>query len=90
MRGNSSNREIGRITNKSFLTDRVKSDVEVFLSGLDVCAQGHDCQHICVNSDDSHICKCHVGYILNADQKTCTHKHLLCFSRRIFCVRVVI
>uniref|UniRef100_A0A3B4EQ38 Matrilin 3b n=1 Tax=Pundamilia nyererei TaxID=303518 RepID=A0A3B4EQ38_9CICH len=38
----------------------------------DPCARGNDCQHICINSDDSYTCKCRVGYVLNADQKTCS------------------
>ncbi|XP_014848238.1 PREDICTED: matrilin-3-like isoform X6 [Poecilia mexicana] len=41
-------------------------------NGLDPCDQGHNCQHICVNSGDSYICKCHPGYILNPDKKTCS------------------
>ncbi|KAM9842989.1 uncharacterized protein ACBR49_014376 [Aulostomus maculatus] len=42
------------------------------LCGLDACAQGHDCQHICANSGDSYVCKCRIGYVLNTDQKTCS------------------
>ncbi|XP_023208059.1 matrilin-3 isoform X3 [Xiphophorus maculatus] len=41
-------------------------------NGLDPCDQGHNCQHICVNSGDSYICKCRPGYILNPDKKTCS------------------
>uniref|UniRef100_A0A3Q3DCX9 Matrilin 3b n=1 Tax=Hippocampus comes TaxID=109280 RepID=A0A3Q3DCX9_HIPCM len=44
------------------------------LCGQDACARGHDCQHICVNSGDSYVCKCGMGYVLNADQKTCSRK----------------
>ncbi|KAI4804692.1 hypothetical protein KUCAC02_026311 [Chaenocephalus aceratus] len=44
---------------------------------MDSCSQRHDCEHICVSTDDSYICKCEMGYILNADQKTCSRKHLL-------------
>ncbi|KAF3844603.1 hypothetical protein F7725_007766 [Dissostichus mawsoni] len=40
--------------------------------GLDTCTQGHDCQHICINNGSSYICKCQGGYVLNADQKTCS------------------
>uniref|UniRef100_A0A3Q3A1V3 Matrilin 3b n=1 Tax=Kryptolebias marmoratus TaxID=37003 RepID=A0A3Q3A1V3_KRYMA len=39
---------------------------------LDACTQGHNCQHICVNSGNSYNCKCHPGYILNPDKKTCS------------------
>ncbi len=49
-------------------------------SGSDACAQGHDCQHICINSGDSYNCKCRVGYVLNADQKTCSRKDLAFFQ----------
>ncbi|XP_008397884.1 matrilin-3-like isoform X1 [Poecilia reticulata] len=41
-------------------------------NGLEPCDQGHNCQHICVNSGDSYICKCRPGYILNPDKKTCS------------------
>ncbi|KAM4540287.1 uncharacterized protein V3H82_022298 [Fundulus diaphanus] len=41
-------------------------------NGLDPCAQGHNCQHICVNSGDSYSCKCRPGYVLNPDRKTCS------------------
>uniref|UniRef100_A0A672HTD7 Matrilin 3b n=1 Tax=Salarias fasciatus TaxID=181472 RepID=A0A672HTD7_SALFA len=43
-------------------------------SDLDSCAQGHDCQHICVRNGDSYICRCYSGYALNSDQKTCSRK----------------
>lgn len=53
-----------------------KRGVRSFLSGsaVDVCAQGHDCQHTCVSSGASYVCQCRVGYVLNADQKTCSRK----------------
>ncbi|XP_073321858.1 uncharacterized protein [Pagrus major] len=41
-------------------------------NGLDPCAQGHNCQHICVNNGNSYDCKCRVGYVLNPDKKTCS------------------
>lgn len=41
---------------------------------LDSCAQGHNCQHSCINSGASYICKCPVGYMLNEDKKTCSRK----------------
>nr|XP_046269736.1 matrilin-3-like isoform X2 [Scatophagus argus] len=40
--------------------------------GLDACAQGHNCQHICVNNGNSYDCKCRTGYVLNPDKKTCS------------------
>ncbi|XP_044025907.1 matrilin-3a isoform X4 [Siniperca chuatsi] len=45
-------------------------------TGLDPCAMGHDCEHICVNSNASYYCKCRNGYILNADKKTCFLKQV--------------
>ncbi|XP_072220918.1 uncharacterized protein [Leuresthes tenuis] len=41
-------------------------------NGSDPCAQGHNCQHICVNSGNSYNCKCGPGYVLNPDMKTCS------------------
>ncbi|XP_033980045.1 matrilin-3-like [Trematomus bernacchii] len=41
------------------------------LCGLDACAQGNNCQHLCVNNDNSYNCKCREGYVLNPDKKTC-------------------
>lgn len=42
--------------------------------GLRACAHGHECQHICVDSNDSYTCRCHEGFVLNADQRTCSRK----------------
>ncbi|XP_029316217.1 matrilin-3-like isoform X15 [Cottoperca gobio] len=41
-------------------------------NGLDACAQGHNCQHICVNNGNSYNCKCRNGYVLNPDKRTCS------------------
>ena len=48
--------------------------------GLDSCAMGHQCEHICVNSNVSHYCKCRARYFLNPDMKTCSlkRKSFLC------------
>lgn len=48
---------------------------KVFSSGLDACAQGNDCDHICVNAGVAYICKCRAGYVLNPDKKTCSRKN---------------
>lgn len=32
----------------------------------------HHCDHFCINTPGSYLCKCKQGYILNADQKTCS------------------
>ncbi|XP_070776782.1 matrilin-3-like [Enoplosus armatus] len=41
-------------------------------NGLEACALGHNCQHICVNNGNSYDCKCRAGYILKPDKKTCS------------------
>uniref|UniRef100_A0A8C5F4L1 Matrilin-3 n=1 Tax=Gadus morhua TaxID=8049 RepID=A0A8C5F4L1_GADMO len=41
-------------------------------TGSDVCAQGNNCQHICVNNGNSYTCQCRTGFVLNADQRTCS------------------
>lgn len=45
-------------------------------SGPDACAEEHDCEHICMTNGDSYYCKCRTGYVLNADQKTCSRKDM--------------
>lgn len=38
----------------------------------DLCKSvNHGCEHVCVNTDDSYICKCHDGFLLREDGKTC-------------------
>lgn len=37
---------------------------------------GHNCEHICVNSNASFYCKCRNGYILNVDKKSCSLKQV--------------
>ncbi|KAI4804693.1 hypothetical protein KUCAC02_026312 [Chaenocephalus aceratus] len=39
------------------------------LCGLDACAQGNNCQHLCVNNGNSYNCKCREGYVLNPDKE---------------------
>ncbi|XP_068198379.1 matrilin-3a isoform X1 [Antennarius striatus] len=45
-------------------------------TGLDPCATGHDCEHVCVNSNASYYCKCRNGFTLNVDKKTCSPKEV--------------
>ncbi|XP_047248947.1 matrilin-3-like isoform X5 [Girardinichthys multiradiatus] len=52
--------------------EKLTSKFRETLCGLDPCAQGHNCQHMCVNSGNSYSCKCHSGYVLNPDKKTCS------------------
>ncbi|XP_075304118.1 uncharacterized protein LOC142366185 [Odontesthes bonariensis] len=52
--------------------EKLTSKFRETLCGSDPCAQGHNCQHICVNSGNSYNCKCPPGYVLNPDMKTCS------------------
>ncbi|XP_054475062.1 matrilin-3a [Anoplopoma fimbria] len=54
--------------------EKLTSKFRETLCGLDPCATGHDCEHICVNSNASYYCQCRIGYFLNADKKTCAPK----------------
>ncbi|XP_045917026.1 matrilin-3a isoform X1 [Micropterus dolomieu] len=56
--------------------EKLTSKFRETLCGLDPCAIGHECEHICVNSNASYYCKCRNGYILNADTKTCSLKQV--------------
>ncbi|XP_055087245.1 matrilin-3-like [Periophthalmus magnuspinnatus] len=56
--------------------EKLTSKFRETLCGSSLCDLGHKCQHICVSSNTSYICKCQSGYVLNADQKTCSHKAL--------------
>ncbi|XP_071324155.1 matrilin-3a isoform X1 [Trachinotus anak] len=56
--------------------EKLTSKFRETLCGLDPCAMGHECEHICVNSNASYYCKCRNGYILNADKKTCSLKQV--------------
>ncbi|CAG06181.1 unnamed protein product, partial [Tetraodon nigroviridis] len=49
------------------------------ISGLDACADGHSCQHLCVDHGSSRGCECRPGFVLNPDRRTC--------SRSAACVR---
>ncbi|XP_017267238.1 matrilin-3a isoform X3 [Kryptolebias marmoratus] len=54
--------------------EKLTSKFRETLCGLDPCSMGHDCEHICVNSNASFYCKCRSGYFLNADKRTCSPK----------------
>lgn len=54
--------------------DHVSEMWECLFPGSNACGQGHDCQQMCINNGDSYNCKCQDGYVLNADQKTCSRK----------------
>uniref|UniRef100_A0A8C7CUL0 Matrilin 2 n=1 Tax=Oncorhynchus kisutch TaxID=8019 RepID=A0A8C7CUL0_ONCKI len=45
--------------------------------GIDYCDLGnHGCQHDCVSSPESYVCRCTRGYDLNRDGKTCSSKFI--------------
>uniref|UniRef100_H2SXQ0 Matrilin 3b n=1 Tax=Takifugu rubripes TaxID=31033 RepID=H2SXQ0_TAKRU len=53
--------------------EKLTSKFKETLCGVDACAEGHNCQHICFNNgEDLQVCMCRDGYVLNADQKTCS------------------
>ncbi|CAH2245996.1 matrilin-3 isoform X2 [Pelobates cultripes] len=55
--------------------EKLTSKFKETLCGIDFCAPGrHDCEHTCVATDASYYCKCHDGYKLNPDKKTCSRK----------------
>uniref|UniRef100_A0A8C5M9B3 Matrilin 3 n=1 Tax=Leptobrachium leishanense TaxID=445787 RepID=A0A8C5M9B3_9ANUR len=55
--------------------EKLTSKFKETLCGVDFCAPGkHECEHTCVATDVSYFCKCHAGYILNPDKKTCSRK----------------
>ncbi|XP_072555502.1 uncharacterized protein [Paramormyrops kingsleyae] len=51
--------------------EKLTSKFRETLCGLDSCTLGHDCEQICVNSNTSYYCRCHEGYTLNEDRRTC-------------------
>ncbi|XP_026864049.1 matrilin-3b isoform X2 [Electrophorus electricus] len=52
--------------------EKLTSRFRETLCGVDACALGHDCDHICLNTNASYYCRCRVGYVLNPDKKTCS------------------
>ncbi|PKU38254.1 hypothetical protein llap_11443 [Limosa lapponica baueri] len=55
-----------------------KASTTFAVSGIEVvdyCAlDNQGCQHQCVNTEDSYYCRCHPGFILNPDKRTCRNK----------------
>eukprot|EP00066_Takifugu_rubripes_P023617 XP_011612883.1 PREDICTED: matrilin-3-like [Takifugu rubripes] len=52
--------------------EKLTSKFKETLCGVDACAEGHNCQHICFNNGVSYGCKCHTGFVLNPDERTCS------------------
>ena len=49
-----------------------------FLSDIDECSVSNGgCQHKCINTPGSSVCKCDDGYYLDADKKSCQGKNAL-------------
>ncbi|NXX78748.1 MATN2 protein, partial [Urocolius indicus] len=41
--------------------------------GVDHCAESnHGCEQLCLNTDDSYVCQCSEGFVINEDLKTCS------------------
>ncbi|XP_053345360.1 matrilin-3a isoform X2 [Clarias gariepinus] len=52
--------------------EKLTSKFRETLCGVPPCKMGHSCQHICVGNGTSYYCKCHPGYVLNEDKRTCS------------------
>uniref|UniRef100_A0A8C4JJE7 Matrilin 2 n=1 Tax=Dromaius novaehollandiae TaxID=8790 RepID=A0A8C4JJE7_DRONO len=49
----------------------------------------HHCDHFCINTPGSYTCRCKQGYILNADQKTCSTQDL-CAVEKHACEQICV
>jgi len=50
----------------------VRGLLTLLLADKDVCnSVSHGCEQVCVNTEDSYICKCREKFILKEDGKTC-------------------
>ncbi|NXQ36279.1 MATN2 protein, partial [Alaudala cheleensis] len=49
----------------------------------------HRCDHFCINTPGSYLCRCKQGYILNADQKTCSTQDL-CAVEKHACEQICV
>nr|XP_060631634.1 matrilin-2 [Anolis sagrei ordinatus] len=49
----------------------------------------HGCDHFCINTPGSYVCKCKQGYILNSDQKTCNTQNL-CEVKKHECEQICV
>ncbi|NXX21417.1 MATN2 protein, partial [Podargus strigoides] len=49
----------------------------------------HRCDHFCINTPGSYMCTCKQGYILNADQKTCSTQDL-CAVEKHACEQICV
>lgn len=45
----------------------------VTAAGVDHCAQqDHGCEQLCLNTEESFVCQCSEGFLINDDLKTCS------------------
>ncbi|NXC87068.1 MATN2 protein, partial [Cercotrichas coryphoeus] len=49
----------------------------------------HHCDHYCINTPGSYLCRCKQGYLLNADQKTCSTQDL-CAVEKHACEQICV
>ena len=64
----------GRVLGRA-VTPRVGADL-ILSAAVDLCAEGtHGCEHLCVNSVDSYVCRCRAGFALQQDQRSCRGKY---------------
>uniref|UniRef100_A0A8D0L7H6 Matrilin 2 n=1 Tax=Sphenodon punctatus TaxID=8508 RepID=A0A8D0L7H6_SPHPU len=49
----------------------------------------HGCDHFCINTPGSYVCKCKQGYILNSDQRTCSTQDL-CAVEKHACEQICV
>lgn len=50
-------------------------------AGVDHCAeQDHGCEQLCLNTEESYVCQCSEGFLINEDLKTCSSESPPCFS----------
>ncbi|OCT74908.1 hypothetical protein XELAEV_18033897mg [Xenopus laevis] len=49
----------------------------------------HGCDHFCINTPGSYICRCKQGYVLNPDEKTCSTQDL-CATEKHGCEQICV
>ncbi|XP_075069947.1 matrilin-2 [Mixophyes fleayi] len=49
----------------------------------------HGCDHFCINTPGSYICRCQQGYLLNPDEKTCSTQDL-CATEKHGCEQICV
>lgn len=53
----------------------------VTTSGVDHCVeQDHGCEQLCLNTEESFVCQCSEGFLINEDLRTCSRESPSPFS----------